>query len=104
MLANSASGIALCADASGEGDAGGVLPEYDDAIHAIRAALATPSAQDSSMAGSLEKAGMVTMTRLWDRSVWNMHRSQGRWRTFILKWPRSSVLGDSSWPRSSIPA
>ena len=72
MLANSASGIALCADASGDGDARAVLPEYDDAIDAIRAALATPSAQDSSMAGSLEKAGMVTMTRLWDRSVWNM--------------------------------
>ena len=70
----------------------------------VMAVLQTPECRDASMPSTLEKrsSSVQTMMTLWDRSVWEAHRSGGRWRHFILDWPKSSILAAIRGPLLSL--
>ena len=76
--------------------------EHELTLHATQtallSALATPAARRArshSVPAPLtlsREATAAAMSGLWDMSVWNEHRSPGRWAKLVRRWPESSVL------------
>ena len=71
----------------------------------VMTVLETPECRDVSMPSRLEmmrESFAPTMTRLWDRSIWRAHRSDRRWRHFMLDWPNSAILASIRGPLLSL--
>ena len=70
----------------------------------LLAVLRTPDCLDSRMPSKLERRGSraQTMTRLWERSTWEAHRSSYRWLEFLRDWPNSSILASIRGPLLSL--
>lgn len=65
---------------------------YDSVCRDVENMLTTEVATVNWIPAPLEYSNVLPMSRLWNRRIWDTHRSEYRWVRFVRGWLKSSTL------------